>query len=267
MRANGDIEVLANDIDRLVRRMSNDIDLWKTEEEISDHLRHRELRRGDGRGKAHGTHWFRQALAHGGLGLFGLLQHRGSVPIELAARFCHPEVSRRPIEKPDAEIRLQLLYAMAQRRFWNPQLATCGAETTTVDDLHEIEEVVQVEHADSLRPTCRTLSSIFATFETAVHGLDGVPSLPNGPRLATADRRRMPYARFSPRVPSPHVRERSARPHRPSGRPDDRSARLLDGRAEAQRRLPRQSSKSTESAHHRHDHCTRQHVGADVSGA
>src|SRR2546427_8789036 len=69
---------------------------------------------------------------------------------------------------------------MAQRRFWNPQLATCGAETTTVDDLHEIEEVVQVEHADSLRPTCRTLSSIFETSETAVHGLDGVPSLPNG---------------------------------------------------------------------------------------
>ena len=81
MRANGDIEVLANDIDRLVRRMSDDIDLWITDEEIGDHLTHRELRRGDGRGKAHGTHWFRQALANGGLGLFGLLQHRGSVPI------------------------------------------------------------------------------------------------------------------------------------------------------------------------------------------
>src|SRR2546428_12524140 len=113
MRANGDIEVLANDIDRLVRRMSNDIDLWKTEEEISDHLTHRELRRGDGRGKAHGAHWFRQALAHGGLGLFGLLQHRGSGPVELAARFRHPQVSWRPVEKPGPAVRLQVLPAVA----------------------------------------------------------------------------------------------------------------------------------------------------------
>src|SRR3989442_2690011 len=97
MRANGDIEVLANDIDRLVRRMSNDIDLWKTEEEISDHLTHRELRRGDGRGKPHGAHCFRQALAHGGLGLFGLLQRRGDVPIDLTARFGRSELTGSPI--------------------------------------------------------------------------------------------------------------------------------------------------------------------------
>ncbi len=115
MRANGDVEVLADDVDGLVRSMRDDVDLRIADKEIRNHVAHRELRRGDSRGEPHRSQRFREALAHRGLGLFGLLQHRDGVPTKLAARFGHSEASRRPIEEPYAKIRLQLLHAMAQR--------------------------------------------------------------------------------------------------------------------------------------------------------
>lgn len=91
MRSNGDIVVLANNIHGLIRCMSDDVDLGVSDEEIRNHFAHGELRGRDARGEPHRAGGLSQSMTNCGLGLFGLLQHRDRVVIELTSSIGHPE--------------------------------------------------------------------------------------------------------------------------------------------------------------------------------
>ena len=56
------------------------------------------------------------------------------------------EMARRAIEQTHAELRFELLHAVTQRRLRHAESPACGGEATTLDHLHEVEEVIQVEH-------------------------------------------------------------------------------------------------------------------------
>jgi hypothetical protein len=72
MGSDGDVVILADDIDILVGRMGNDIDLGISDEEVRHDIAHRELHGGHCRGAAHCAARFDQPMANGGLGQFGL---------------------------------------------------------------------------------------------------------------------------------------------------------------------------------------------------
>jgi hypothetical protein len=117
MGSHRDIGVLPDDVDILVGRMRDDIDLGIADEKVRHDAAHRELHRRHARGAANDAGRFAQPMAYGGLGLFGLTQHRHCVAIELLARVGHPEPPRRAVEQPDPKVGLELLDAMAQRGF------------------------------------------------------------------------------------------------------------------------------------------------------
>src|SRR6266566_6406467 len=73
------------------------------------------------------------------------------------------------MQEPDAEALFQLLQAMAQRRLGDAQLTPGGGKATSIDHLHEIEEVIQIEHASLRRPIRETLGSILGDFSSRVH--------------------------------------------------------------------------------------------------
>src|SRR5580692_1498399 len=101
-------------------------------------------------------------MPYRGLGLFGLVQHFRRVAIEFASRVGHPQPPRRAVEQPNPEARLELADAVAQCRFRKPKRAAGGGEAAPINHLHEIEEVVEVEHRVPNRPTHWMLSSINA---------------------------------------------------------------------------------------------------------
>jgi hypothetical protein len=68
------------------------------------------------------------------------------VPVELFACLCRAEMSRGAIEQANAERRFQLLDAVTQRGLGHAETSTCCCEAAPVDDLHEVEKVIQVEH-------------------------------------------------------------------------------------------------------------------------
>src|SRR5580704_1939785 len=53
---------------------------------------------------------------------------------------------------------------MAQRRFRNSQRPSRGRKAAAINNLHEIKEVIQIQHAPPHRPTHRMLSSNFGDF-------------------------------------------------------------------------------------------------------
>src|SRR5215471_11052093 len=74
--------VLADDVDILVGRMRDNIDLGVPDEKVRHDVAHRELHGCDCRGAADGTGRFTQAMADDGLSQLGLAQHRRRVAIE-----------------------------------------------------------------------------------------------------------------------------------------------------------------------------------------
>src|SRR6516225_8771200 len=104
---------------------------------------------------------------------------------------------------------------MAQRRFWNAQLATCGGEAATVCDLHEIEEVVQIEHARTLSSNLPDAEFHFWRFLSARSTARSCASLPNRIELRSCHGGlpRLPikgesHAQYSQHLPAAHVGER-----------------------------------------------------------
>src|ERR1700730_12633077 len=121
VRSDRNVEILADDIDILVSRMRDDIDLWIADKKVRHETAHCELHGGHSCGAAHGAGWFIQPMAYRRLGQFGLTQHRHRVAIEFPSGIGHPKPTRRAVEQPDAEVRFKLLDAMAECRFWNSQ--------------------------------------------------------------------------------------------------------------------------------------------------
>ncbi len=63
MGSDRDVVILADDVDILVRRMRDDIDLGIADEKVRENIAHRKLHGGDGRGAAHGACRFIQSVA------------------------------------------------------------------------------------------------------------------------------------------------------------------------------------------------------------
>jgi len=120
MGSDRDVVILADDVDILVGRMCNDIDLGIADEKVRRDIAHGKLQGRHGRSEAHGAGRFMEPMAYGGLRHFGLTQHRHCVTIEFRADVGHPEPPRRAVEQPNPEAGLELLDAMAQGRFRNP---------------------------------------------------------------------------------------------------------------------------------------------------
>ena len=55
MRSDRNVEILADDVDILVSRMRDDIDLWIADEKVCHETAHCELHGGHSRGAAHGA--------------------------------------------------------------------------------------------------------------------------------------------------------------------------------------------------------------------
>ena len=72
MSSDCDIVVLADDVDILVGRMRDDIDLGIADEKVRHDIAHRELHGGHGRRATHGAGRFIEPMADRGLSLFGL---------------------------------------------------------------------------------------------------------------------------------------------------------------------------------------------------
>jgi hypothetical protein len=53
---------------------------------------------------------------------------------------------RGAIEQANAERRFQLLHAVTQGGLGHAETSTCCCEAAPLDDLHEVEKVIQVEH-------------------------------------------------------------------------------------------------------------------------
>src|SRR6516165_6226181 len=119
MSSNRDVVVLADDIDILVGRVRDYVDLGITYEKVRHHIAHCELYGGHGRGAAHGAGRFIQPMAYGGLSQFGLTQHHNCVAVEFLPGVSDREPPRGAIEQPDPKVTLELLNAVAQRRLRN----------------------------------------------------------------------------------------------------------------------------------------------------
>ncbi len=72
------------------------------------------------------------------------------MPIELLAGVGHSEPPRRAIEQANAELGLELLDPVAQRRLRDAQRASRRREAAAVHHLDEVMEVVEIEHAPSI---------------------------------------------------------------------------------------------------------------------
>ena len=119
MGSNRDVVILADDIDILVGRVRNYVDLGITYEKVRHHIAHCELHGGHGRGAAYCAGRFIQPMAYGGLSQFGLTQHHHCVAIEFLAGVRDCEPPRGAIQQPDPKVALELLNAVAQRRLRN----------------------------------------------------------------------------------------------------------------------------------------------------
>jgi len=119
MGSNRDVVILADDIDILVGRMRDDVDLGIAYEKVGHHVAHRKLHGGHGRGAAYCAGRFIQPMAYGGLSQFGLTQHHHCVAIEFLAGVRDCEPPRGAIQQPDPKVALELLNAVAQRRLRN----------------------------------------------------------------------------------------------------------------------------------------------------
>jgi hypothetical protein len=91
MGSDRNVVILADDIDILVSRMRNDMDLRIAEEKVWHDIAHCELHSGHGRSATHGALRFIQPMAYGGLSQFRLTQHQHRVAIEFFAGICHSE--------------------------------------------------------------------------------------------------------------------------------------------------------------------------------
>jgi len=91
MGSDRDIVILAHDIDVLVRRMRDDIDLRIAVEKFRHDIAHRELHGRDRGLAADGTGGFTQPVTYGCLSQFGLAQHHHRVAIELPSGVGHSE--------------------------------------------------------------------------------------------------------------------------------------------------------------------------------
>ncbi len=91
MGSDRNVVILAHDIDILVGRMRDDIDLGIAQEKVRHDIAHRELHGGHGCGAAHRAGRFIQPMAYGGLSQFGLTRHHHRVAIEFLASIGHPE--------------------------------------------------------------------------------------------------------------------------------------------------------------------------------
>ncbi len=90
-----DIVILADDVDKLVSRMRDDIDLRIADEKVCHDTAQCELHRRRSRCAAHGAGRFIQSMAYSALGQFGLTQHHHRVAIELSPSIGHvqPDVT------------------------------------------------------------------------------------------------------------------------------------------------------------------------------
>ncbi len=82
MRSDRNVEILADDVDILVGRVRDDIDLWIADEKVCHETAHCELHGGHSRGAAHGADRFIQPMAYRRLSQFGLTQHYHRVAVE-----------------------------------------------------------------------------------------------------------------------------------------------------------------------------------------
>jgi hypothetical protein len=80
------------------------------------------------------------------LGGFRLREHRRCVMVELLSNVRHAELPRRAVDQSNAQAVLQLTDTMAERGFRHTKAARGGGKATAIHDLHEIEEIVEVEH-------------------------------------------------------------------------------------------------------------------------
>src|ERR1700733_8989808 len=164
MGSDSDIVIFADDVDVPVGRMRDDIDLRIANEKVREYVAYRELHRGHARRAAHRARRFSQPTPNGTFGESGITQHHYRVPIEFLTGIRHCEAPRGPVEQPHPELGLKALDAMAQGRFGNAQHPAGGGEATTIDHLHEMEEVVEVKHARPHRPSHWTLSLNIGSF-------------------------------------------------------------------------------------------------------
>ena len=162
MGSDSNVIVLADDIDILVSPTREDIDLRIADEKVLNDAAHCELHYGHCCSATHGALRFIQPMTYGGLCEFRLTQHEHRVTMEFLAGIRHSELPRRAIEQPDTEIRLKLLDAVAQCRFWNSQGAAGRGKPAALNHLNKIEEIVEIQHCD--RPSDWTLSRDFCVF-------------------------------------------------------------------------------------------------------
>jgi hypothetical protein len=91
MGSERDVVVVGDNIDILVGRMRNDIDLRIAEEKGGQNFAHGELHGGHRRRATHRAPRFMQPVAYGGLGQFRLAQHQHRVAVEFFAGIRHSE--------------------------------------------------------------------------------------------------------------------------------------------------------------------------------
>ncbi len=108
-----DVIVFADDVDSLIGRMRDDVDLGIADKEIGDDVAHGELHGCHGRGATDGAARLPKAMTNGGLGCFGPPQHRHCMTVEFLARVGHAEAPRGAIEQADPEAGLELPDAVA----------------------------------------------------------------------------------------------------------------------------------------------------------
>ena len=93
MGSDGDVVILGDDVDILVARMRDEIDLGMAAEKLRHDIAHGELHCGHGCSAAHGTDRFLEPMAYGGLRRLGLAQHHHRVTIKFLAGISHPKLS------------------------------------------------------------------------------------------------------------------------------------------------------------------------------
>jgi hypothetical protein len=146
VRTDGDIEILGQQIDLSACHVLDEVDPWVFLHEAHDDVAKGELCRTYRRCESYDADEFSDPLPRMRLGLLGRSDHEQGVPVEVFACLRRAEVPRGAIEQANAERRFQLLHAITQCGLGHAETSTCGCEAAPVDDLHEVEKVIKVEH-------------------------------------------------------------------------------------------------------------------------
>jgi hypothetical protein len=146
LNADRDVHVLGDEIDAPTRALELNPHARIRRHEPREHLTNLEVEHRRRTRQPDEALRRRARAIDGFLGGVGLDEHRGRVPVVLLSNVGHLKAARRPLDQPNAETRLELGDAPAQRRLGHAKCSTRRRKAAMVDDLREGVEVVEVAH-------------------------------------------------------------------------------------------------------------------------